>query len=194
MPLTSSAARLHVFAFIVLLLLDAAHVCMGVWPSVSNLPVATFPKERDLSLSSHRLPIDSLIKVGYWGGGAPPQHVLSRGHITPLQTYIWGGRESLFKPHTQAVQPGEGRSVQMFRLPRLLSRDQGAWQSSCLSREAHSLSPVLAVPSSYPNTSKAAGHRVVLGRPLRWDSTGWKQSLPLPTCRAGVARAMNSWL
>lgn len=152
---------------------------MGAWPSVRNLPVATFSKECGLSLSSHRLPIDSLIKVGF-GGGAPPQHVLSRGHITPLQTYIWGGRESVFKPHTQAVQPDEGRSVRMFRLPRLLSRDQSAWQSSCLSREAHSLSPVHAVPCSYPNTSKAAGHGVVLGRHLRWDSTevdgGWVET------------------
>lgn len=72
MPLTSSAARLHVFAFIVFLLFDAAHVCMGVWSSVRNLPVATFSKERDLSLSSHRLPIDSLIKVGFGGGGLLP--------------------------------------------------------------------------------------------------------------------------
>lgn len=94
MPLTSSAAQLHVFAFIVLLLLDAAHVCMGVWPSVRNLPVATFPKERDLSLSSHRLPIDSLIKVGYGGGGSSPTCAQQRTYNSSPNLHL--GREGVF--------------------------------------------------------------------------------------------------
>lgn len=158
-----SATRLHVFAFIVLLLFDAAHVHMGVWPSVRNLPVATFPKEHDISLSSHRLPIE----VGLGGGGSSPTCAPQRTSNSSPNLHL--GKESVIKPHTQAVQPGEGRRVRVFRLPRLLSRGQSSSQSSCLSREAHSLSPVLADPCSYPNISKAAGHGVVLGRHLRWD-------------------------
>lgn len=115
MPLTSAAAWLHSFAFIVLLLFDAAHVSMGVWPSVRNLPVATFPKECDLSHSSHQLPIDSLIKVGF-GGGSSPTCAQQRTHNSSPNLHL--GRESVFKPHTQAVQPGKGRSVQMFKIAK----------------------------------------------------------------------------